>query len=469
MKKLLSLSVCLLVVALTANAQTRYYDEVFTEVTLTSDVQYGTGLSGQNQPVELFVDIYEPTGDAESQRIPIIVSHGGSFLPGQGTKTDPYIVDYANMMAKKGYVVFAITYRLGWVPNLSSQEQSSRQILPAAWRAIQDYKSAVRFLRKTVAEDDNPYRIDGVRIIGAGFGAGGYLPTNMSAIDIGAELFLPELQQKNELTGQPNGTPYIDTTIGNLDGIAYQSGPNSSYDWEIPFVANYSGAVPTLKVFDTGTFPLIISVHSEEDEATPYRTDLVFASGTFPIIEVSGSYSIHEKLDGMGQNQFFKTEDRDGYDQVRVIEDTPNDNMYKNGLLTFAGQEYMWSSSNDTYDQNYDPTYKAWMDSVTTYSAARMQRWIASTNGVETVSVDESTSFFSVYPNPAKNVVNVKSNKASISPERVEFMDITGKLALAVETNKMQETISIADLKSGIYYVKIHANNKQFIHRFVKD
>ncbi|WP_170227027.1 T9SS type A sorting domain-containing protein [Luteibaculum oceani] len=469
MKKLLFIAVCLACFALSTNAQTRYYNDVFTEVTVTSDVQYGVGLNAQNQSVDLFLDIYEPTGDNINKRIPIIVSHGGSFLPGQGAKTDPYIVDYANAMAKKGYVVFAITYRVGWVPNISSQEQSSRQILPAAWRAIQDYKSAVRFLRKTVAEDGNLYRIDGTNIIGAGFGAGGYLPTNMEAIDRGAELFLPELQQKNELTGQPNGTPYIDTTIQNLGGVAYKSGPNSSYDWSIPFIANYSGAVPTLKVFDTGDFPLIISVHSEDDEATPYRTDLVYASGTFPIIEVSGSYSIHEKLDGMGKNGFFKTENRDGYKQVRIPEDTPESNMYKKGLLTFPGEVYMWSSSNDTYDQNYDPTYKAWMDSVTTFSAARMQKWIATTTGIETVSINESATKFSVFPNPGKDLVTVKSNDFSLNPERIEFMDIAGRVALSTEMNSMKETINISNLKSGIYYIKVHANNKQYIHRFVKD
>ena len=470
MKRILFSLALSLILVLGVQAQNlRYYDNVFSEVTVTSDVQYGTGLSAQNTTQNLALDIYEPTGDTETERVAIIVAHGGSFLPGQGAKTDPYIVDYANQMAKKGYVVFAISYRLGWVPNVSSQEQSSRNVLPAAWRGIQDFKSAVRYLRKTIAEDQNPYKISSEKIIGAGFGAGGYLPTNMMGIDRGPELFIPELQQKNELTGQPNGTPYIDTTIQNLSGIAYLNGPNASYDWSVPMIGNYSGAVPSLKVFETGTFPLIVSVHSEDDEATPYKTDLVYASGTFPIIEVSGSFSIHEKLKALGKNTFFADETRDQYKQVRVSTDTPNNNMYKNGLLTFPNQVYMWSSSNDTYDQNYDPTYKAWMDSVTTFSAARFQKWIGNTTGIQTVKFDESIATFSVYPNPASSVINIEANQAAVTGESVKFVDLGGKVAKVTNLNAASKSIDISDLKEGIYYLKIKSGGKEYIQRFIKD
>ncbi|MGB0166319.1 MAG: hypothetical protein ACPF8V_05640, partial [Luteibaculum sp.] len=323
-------------------AQTRYYDSLFAAVDKTVDIQYGTGLNASNQPVTLALDVYQPQGDGSNNRVPIIVAHGGSFLPDQGSKADPYIQDFADDMAKKGYVVFAINYRLGWQPG-PQQEQNTRNILPAAWRGIQDYKTAVRFLRKTIAEDGNPYRIDGSKIIGCGFGAGAYLPVNMMAFDVPSEISIsPELIQKN-VFGQPNGTPYIDTTIQNLGGLAYVNGPWSQYSYKIDMIGNFSGAVPTLKIFDTGTFPNLVSVHSTEDEATPYRTDVVFALGLFPVIEVSGSHDIHEKLENMGQNQLWKSENRDGYSQVRIAGDTPSDNKYREGLLTFPGEIYMWS------------------------------------------------------------------------------------------------------------------------------
>ncbi|MGA0434719.1 MAG: hypothetical protein ACO3MV_03550, partial [Flavobacteriales bacterium] len=75
MKKLLfgALFACLLV--LQVDAQTRYLDEVFDEVTVTTDVVYGANitvipaLQGMPPAMEdLKCDIYEPTGDTESNR-----------------------------------------------------------------------------------------------------------------------------------------------------------------------------------------------------------------------------------------------------------------------------------------------------------------------------------------------------------------------------------------------------------------
>ena len=143
--------------------------------------------------------------------------------------------------------------------------------------------------------------------------------------------------------------------------------------------------------------------------------------------------------------------------------------MYKNGLLTFPNQVYMWSSSNDTYDQNYDPTYKAWMDSVTTFSAARFQKWIGNTTGIQTVKFDESIATFSVYPNPASSVINIKANQAAVTAESVKFVDLAGKVAKVTNLNAASKSIDISDLKEGIYYLKIKSGGKEYIQRFIKD
>ena len=88
MKNLLfsALAVCLAV--LQVNAQTRYLDEVFDEVTVTTDVVYGqnitviTALQGLPPMMEdLKCDIYEPTGDTETERPLLLIFHTGNFLP----------------------------------------------------------------------------------------------------------------------------------------------------------------------------------------------------------------------------------------------------------------------------------------------------------------------------------------------------------------------------------------------------
>ena len=70
---------CLLMAAfaicMTAGAQTRYLDEVFSDVDVTSNIQYGTNvtvitaLQGQPPAAQpLVLDLYEPAGDTETDR-----------------------------------------------------------------------------------------------------------------------------------------------------------------------------------------------------------------------------------------------------------------------------------------------------------------------------------------------------------------------------------------------------------------
>ena len=169
MKNLLfsTLAVCLAV--LQVNAQTRYLDEVFDEVTVTTDVVYGqnitviTALQGLPPMMEdLKCDIYEPTGDTETERPLLLIFHTGNFLPpyvnggALGTKSDNWEVEMATRYAKMGYVVASCDYRLGWNPLAATQEERTLQLIQAAYRGVQDSRTAVRFFRKSNAENGNP-------------------------------------------------------------------------------------------------------------------------------------------------------------------------------------------------------------------------------------------------------------------------------------------------------------------------
>ena len=78
----------LVFIGLNATAQTRYIDNVFDSVTVTSDVVYGQNVTIlpmlQQQPpavAPLLCDIYEPKNDTLTDRPVIILMHTGSFLP----------------------------------------------------------------------------------------------------------------------------------------------------------------------------------------------------------------------------------------------------------------------------------------------------------------------------------------------------------------------------------------------------
>jgi dienelactone hydrolase len=145
----------------------RYRDQVFSNVTITSDLQYGTAPDANNNPVDLKLDLYQPTGDTQTLRPALVWVHGGSFSGGDKTNFVP--TDVANTFAKLGYVVVSINYRLlgsGCVANPTA-------CTLAALEAQHDAQAAVRWLRANAAT----YRIDASRIGIGGESAGAITAT----------------------------------------------------------------------------------------------------------------------------------------------------------------------------------------------------------------------------------------------------------------------------------------------------
>jgi acetyl esterase/lipase len=150
-------------------APLRYRDEVFSAVSTTSNVTFGSAVNQNGQNVTLQGDIYQPTGDTVTARPAIVWVHGGGFSG--GSKTSPEIVDEATVFGKKGFVGFSINYRLwsgGCFP-------PTTQCLTAIVDAKHDAQAAVRFLRRNAGT----YRIDPNRIAIAGTSAGAITALNV--------------------------------------------------------------------------------------------------------------------------------------------------------------------------------------------------------------------------------------------------------------------------------------------------
>jgi len=149
----------------------RYRDEVFSDVSTTSNITYGTAVNNSGQTVTLLLDIYEPAGDTVTARPAIVWVHGGSFCC--GTKNAGDIVDEATEFAKKGYSSVSINYRLE--PGGCSLTSPSLTCITAIREAQADAQSAVRFLRANAAT----YGIDATRIAIAGSSAGAITALNV--------------------------------------------------------------------------------------------------------------------------------------------------------------------------------------------------------------------------------------------------------------------------------------------------
>ena len=84
--------------------------------------------------------------------------------------------------------------------------------------------------------------------------------------------------------------------------------------------------------------------------------------------------------------------------------------------------------------------------------------------------VTELTSTnISVYPNPAKDAINVMMDASLINNTTIELYDAIGKLVIAEKVVNVQTTIKIESLAKGIYTVRILSEGKQVSKRIIKE
>lgn len=256
------------------------YNEVdfFPDVTVTTGVQFGsnTGVSGGTQVLRM--DIYEPTGDALAERPVVIVAFGGSFVGGNRGQ----VADLCERFAKLGYVAIANDYRVGFF--LPNQATTTRAVM----RGSHDMKACVRYLRKTVDVDGNPYRIDPDRIIIGGVSAGAISAIHAAYLDQEAEV--PAILQGE---------------IASLGGVEGNSG-SPSYSSDVFGVYSFSGAIGDTLWIQPGDQPLV-SIHEDGDGTVPYGTQEVAVIGIATGLIASGSRDIHVRMESLGLDNCLKT------------------------------------------------------------------------------------------------------------------------------------------------------------------
>jgi len=79
---------------------------------------------------------------------------------------------------------------------------------------------------------------------------------------------------------------------------------------------------------------------------------------------------------------------------------------------------------------------------------------------------DAISNTFAVYPNPANNSLNVA--RSLTSPAVVEIYSNNGTLLKSFEMNETTMSISISDLNSGVYFLRLIENENTSVQRFIK-
>ena len=79
---------------------------------------------------------------------------------------------------------------------------------------------------------------------------------------------------------------------------------------------------------------------------------------------------------------------------------------------------------------------------------------------------DLNSNDVSFYPNPAKDFVNLKSDKEI---QNIAIFDAQGKLIKSLRLNQKSSTINISNLPNGVYYFKVKTPEKELMKKVIKN
>lgn len=491
-------------------AQERYIDEIFSEITVTSDVVYGNNITilaalfgGGPAPEDLLMDIYEPAGDTASRRPIVIVGHRGDFLPPVvnespfGDKTDSSVVAICEGMAKRGYVAVSMTYRLGWNP-FGTGIVKKKTILEASYRAAQDIRTCVRFFRKHVAEDNNTYRVDAEKVAVGAFDAAAYAAYSTAFLKNYSQVELPkfvdfstnpaELFVDSALLGLPYGLENRTLNIGN----------HTAYSSDVSLVFAFDGGVGDFSWIEAGDPPIVAFMHENKFDQYGIRDVTEGINGDIVIVEAAFPDTIIHRSTELGnQDVLINGNLTDTLSQIAMARSGGLEGLCLLSPPVRTGQIQCDSTagvSPDNYGQNtypwnwYDEAWYAlawgsvpgqtvpaaveicrenlgnpndhalgqsYVDTINMYLAPRLVLAM-NISGTSISSIDNDLKahlHFKAYPNPVSDFVQIEASKQILA---VQVFDMNGRKVVDVDGIRgLDYRIERNSLSQGLYVLKV--------------
>ncbi len=147
-------------------------------------------------------------------------------------------------------------------------------------------------------------------------------------------------------------------------------------------------------------------------------------------------------------------------------------NATKSGFVLTAddagnGATYSWINCDDNTAQGTGKTYTATQNG--NYAVVVTVAGCSDTSSCLTISgigVKENNIHFSVFPNPATDVLNIEGVKKTI--DLVTVLDVTGKAVFQANNITGNYSIPVENLNNGVYILKIQMGDKTSFQKFVK-
>ena len=447
----------------------RYFEEVFDEITIETDVIYGTAPAlnfpyfdeSNTSPQDLLMDVYQPDGDTLEYRPAIVCAHSGSFV--SGSKENEDMVAFCDSLAHRGYVTASIEYRMGM--NALSAASSTR----AVYRGIQDGRTAIRFLK----ENAETYGIDTNNIYLLGSSAGAFIAQHNYFMDLEEE--------------RPPET-YDSPDLGCLDC----SGNDFPHSGKANgMVALWGALMDTNLIISTDTLPVFLA-HGTADETVPFIYGSAFGFELFP--PTYGSGPVAEQLAYYGNDaetyfvlgaghEFYGTnngnwdgEPNQYWDSVFNKVESFALNIHKptagfaitqfENVAMFEdtskkASSWVWDFGDGTFSKEQNPSHEYDQSGVFTviqFVSNDLISWdTASGLAYSFVGINETgNQTLKIYPNPVTDFLNIQ-NKSNGQME-VVITDISGKILYSFLLDSgNSKKLSMSHFEKGVYLLRFRS------------
>lgn len=480
----------------------RYISPVFDSVTV-STVKFGQGERANGNMQELYMDIYEPYGDTLSNRPVAVFAFGGAFVT--GGRDDWYVVLVCEHLARAGYVVASIDYRIYDDAGELAAEVASGLLTGVPYhmriffRPMQDMRAAVQYLKADYSELGNNYNIDTSKILLGGASSGAITALMVAYCDKESEL--AEL-------GAGNISP-----IDALGGFSSTTGLYPAYNWNSLAVFQVSGAILNPAWIEPGDIP-VISAHGNADDIVPYKAGAL-AGITLGFFNMYGSYLVDSAARANDVCSYLYTMEGKNHpsedfgieyiksvvyrlmlrmhsvinarsfccplsvtvaadDTVRynpssgafdVTATVANDNG--NAQVQWCGIPCLAASAGETITLQPDTAlyYLACLahEGACQDASLNMMKAIDST-AVSVRAITVSENDFTLFPHPAADAFTLRMEHAARDGMQLTIHDITGRVALTrmLAANLTSTVIDAHTLETGNYIVRLAAPGKYF-------
>jgi len=508
MKKYLILGLLLTHISISSFGQNiRYLHQVFDSFNVTHTF-YGENITVLASPtfykVPLPISIFTPKGDTVKNRPLVIYVHTGNFLPyptnggtngrttvfnnpalaslaqlGMGFPVDSALIEICTRLTKMGYVVAAMDYRTGWNPIASTQGERVNTLINAAYRGVQDFRSAIRYFKLTSKLQGNPYGIDTSKIVGWGQGTGGYITLTAAVLDQYADIVNAS---DNKFIG---GTatmpvPYVIESIhGNIYGTSVGKHPVSGdtlslpnhvgYGSDFQLCVNMGGAIADTAWLDATDLP-IISFQEPRDPFAPYKEGIVLVPVVnLPVVKVQGSYLATQKADQLGlQQKMRELKLNDIYTQEANKKNDGIEGLYPvTGDNPFDSDPWNWWDTTVIVPANSrsglitNPNMSAakarrYIDTIIGYYAPRAFAVLNLGTFTNTPDLLKDTDVgFKLMPNPMVNQTLLQTNP-DFPMKSVTLYDLNGRVVRKLSgLNTNSITVHRNELSQGAYILQV--------------